>query len=116
MIEVSVMANHHHQRNATNTLIQRKIRATNSPIIRLGERAAPDFLVNDVGHFSPACIGLLSREGVGHRRLLPGDEILEAVVDARIEGRCLIGLEPAPRDLVGTLGRGLLALGQPLLV
>src|SRR5690606_35216859 len=55
-----------------------------SLFVRVGEGAPPDFLVDDVGHFSPACFGLLSTEGVGHRLLLPGDEVLEAVVDARI--------------------------------
>lgn len=45
-----------------------------SLLVRVGKCAPPDLLVNDVGHFSPACIGLLSSEGVGHRLLLLADE------------------------------------------
>ncbi len=76
----------------------------------------PDFLVYDVGHFSPAEFGLLSSEGVGHRLLLFRNEVLQPFLDARIEMRRLIALQPTAGELVGTLRRSLLPLGQPLLV
>src|SRR5690606_25889142 len=80
------------------------------------ERAPPDFLVDDVGHFSPAVLGLSSSKGVGHGLLLPCDEINQPFLDARVERRRLIAVQPIARQRIGTLLGSLLAFRQPLLV
>ncbi len=54
------------------------------------EQAAPDFLMKQLGHFSPAVLGLASSERVGHRGLLGGDKRRERLLDPGIERRLLI--------------------------
>src|SRR5690349_4597061 len=52
---------------------------------------------------------------VGKLGLAPGDELVEGLVDARIDrGRLVLGEHPLP-DLVGPLGRFEGAVLQPLL-
>ncbi len=76
--------------------------------------AAPDFLVDDVGHFSPAVHGLPSTEGVGHRLLALADEALQRLVDRGIEIGRLVTFEPLARQRIGALVGALAAFEIPL--
>ena len=70
--------------------------------------------MNNVGHFSPACVGLPSGEGVGHGIFLLANEGQQRLIGGGIKVRRFVGIQELANQLITALFHALFALGFPL--